>query len=216
MEPEFKFALQGTLTCIVAIIILAWGVSDLVIAFNAPASLIFTIPTIVAVIIFIMFLILGLRIKKKNSHFNPNAIYNCTKCGSPIKLKEELCSSCGADNVKRMETLAELKEIEIFNENEKAKILEENQSKKWRSPYKRKLGEDFLELLKKRTNEVTSKRLEILVGGNTFADQVKWANTQYHDKNMSLQDIAEALGWDEYTARRNINIDSQNDKKENG
>ena len=70
MKPEHKFALEGTLIIVVSIIVMIWPVSDLVILFNAPRVLIFIIPTIIAVVVLINFIILRIRMKRKNSIFS--------------------------------------------------------------------------------------------------------------------------------------------------
>ena len=166
MRPELKLGLTGTLFCVVGIFIMIWGVSDLVSLFNAPAILIFIIPTIIAVIFLIIFVIVGIRIKKKNAIFNEKTIYYCAECGSTIKLEEKLCSNCGVENIKRKEALEQLEELEKSIENTKAKILEKSQSKKWRTPRSRKFDERHLELLNSQARKVKSRKTQLITIGN--------------------------------------------------
>ena len=158
MRPELNFALKGTLFFVVGILILIWGVSDLVILFNAPAILIFIIPTITTVILLIICVIIGIGIKKKNAIFNEKTIYYCAECGSTIKLEDEFCSNCGVENIKRKEALEQLEELEKSIENTKAKLLEKSQSKKWRTPRNRKWDERHLELLNSQARKVKSRK----------------------------------------------------------
>ena len=166
MRPELKAGLTGTLFCVVGIFIMIWGVSDLVSLFNAPAILIFIIPTITTVIVLLIFVIVGIRIKKKNAIFNEKTIYYCAECGSTIKLEEKLCSNCGVENIKRKEALEQLEELEKSIENSKAKILEKSQSKKWRTPRNRKWDERNLELLNSQARKVKSRKTQLITIGN--------------------------------------------------
>ncbi len=162
MRPELKAGLTATLFCVVGIFIMIWGVSDLVSLFNAPTILIFIIPTITAVIFLIIFVIVGIRIKKKNAIFNEKTIYYCAECGSTIKLEEKLCSNCGVENIKRKEALEQLEELEKSIENTKAKLLEKSQSKKWRTPRNRKSDERHLELLNSQARKVKSRKTQLI------------------------------------------------------
>ena len=206
MKPEVKFGLSGTLFCVVGIIIMIWGLSDLVSLFNAPDILIFIIPTITVVIFIITMVILVIRNKKKNYFFNEKAIYYCEECGSVIKLEEKLCSNCGTENIKRKEALERLEELERSNRVERAKILEMSQSKKLKTQFDRKLEKRSLELLDNRVRKIKLRKMKLKIG-STLEDKIKWVKTQFHDMNKSIQDIAEDLGENMDAVRHYIDSD---------
>jgi len=216
MKPEYSFVLKGTLFCVAGILFMMWGVSDLVIVFDAPRILIFIIPAITAVIAIILeiVVIVVIYIKNKNSIFNEKTIYYCTECESTIKLEEKLCSNCGAENIKRKEALEQIEDLEKSIENNKLKILEKSQSKKWRSPRNKKLDERYIQLLNNQARKVKIRKMELIIG-STLEAKIKWVKTQYHDMNRSIRDVAEELGENRFTVRRWIDPDSQNDKREN-
>jgi len=213
MKLEHKIALEGTLIIVVSIVVMIWPVSDLVILFNAPRVLIFIIPTIIAVIVLINFIILRIRMKRKNSIFNKKTIYYYTECGSTIKLEEKLCSNCGVENIKRKEALIQLEELEKNIENNKA-TLKKSQSNKRIIPWHKRVEEDIIELSDSHARKVKLRKMEILIG-STLEDKIKWVKTQYHDLNRSIQDIAKELDMYEGVVRHYIKMDLQNDKREN-
>ena len=203
MKPELKFGLQGSLFCVIGIVVMVWGLSDLVSLFNAPEILIFIIPAIITFAYIILMVFLVIRNRKKNYFFNEKAFYNCVECGSAIKLEEKSCSNCGVENVKRLEAIKQLEELERINENEQSKFLEMNLSTKRKKQFDRKLETRSLELLESRVRKIRLRKMRLIIGG-TIEDKINWAKTQYHEGNKSIQDIAEDLGESIVIVRRYI------------
>ena len=171
MKPGLKFGLQGALFCVIGIVVMVWGLSDLVSLFNAPEILIFIIPTIMALAFIILMVFLVIRNKKKTYFFNEKAVYNCLECGSAIKLEEKVCSNCGVENLKRKEALKQLEELERSNEVERAKILEMSRSKKRKTQFDRKLETRSLELLESRVRKIRLRKMRLIIGG-TLEDKI--------------------------------------------
>lgn len=213
MESKFSYFLKGTLFCVVGILIMMWGMSDLVILFDAPKSLIFIIPAIIAVIVLVIMVIIIIRVTKKEAIFSNKTKHYCAECGSPIRLEEKVCSKCGAENVKRKEALELLEEREKSIATTKAKILEKSQSKKYRTPRNRKFDERQIELLNSQAKRIKLKKTDLIVG-TALEDKIKWAKTQYHEKNRSIQDIANELGVSMINVRAYIDSNSQNEKSD--
>lgn len=205
---------MGIVSSIAGFFFMMWGVSDLVILFNAPPSLIFIIPAIISLIIFSIFVIIViyLYIKQKHSIFNEKAIQYCTVCGSTIKLEEEVCSHCGADNIKRKEALEQLEEMEKSAVNSITKIREKSESTKWRSPRSKKQDERYLFLFERQLREVKSKKMQLSMG-SSLEDKKKWVEVQYRE-GRSFREIAEELGEDMITVRHYLDADLEKYKRE--
>ncbi|MFX0020676.1 MAG: hypothetical protein ACFFAF_18310 [Candidatus Hermodarchaeota archaeon] len=209
MKPELKLMLRGSLTCVVGMIFLAWGVSDLVIAFNAPSILIFIIPVIASLIFFIILASLYIRAKKAGSILDEKTVYSCSECGSTLKLEDKLCNYCGVENVNRKEALEKLEEMEKSIENEKAKLLEKMYTKK-RKTYQTE--EMMLELLNSNAREVRLRKVKLIIGNN-LEDKIRWVKTQFHDMNRTIQDIADDLGESMITVSHYIDSEIELEEK---
>ena len=202
MKPVIKVILSGVVSSIAGFFFLMWGISDFVILFDWPPSLIFIIPGIVAGILMLVCVGTYLISQKKNTLFNPKTIYHCSECGTMIKLEAKSCEKCGSENSNRLEALVKLTVLENNVEEHKTEILERSQSKKRRTARDKKLEKMNLELLVSNAEKVKKRKFQLIIG-NTLEEKIKWAKTQY-EKGMLIQDIADAIGETMITAKKYI------------
>lgn len=59
-----------------------------------------------------------------------------------------------------------------------------------------------LELLDSNAVKVNKRKFQLIIG-NTLEEKIRWAKTQ-HEKGMSIQDIADAIGETMITAKKYI------------
>lgn len=60
--------------------------------------------------------------------------------------------------------MEQLEELEKSIENNKLKILEKSQSKKWRTPRNKKLDESYIELFNNQARKVKIRKMELIIG----------------------------------------------------
>lgn len=209
MKREYKVFLTGILFLPVSLFFLEWGLIDILSVTGGPIELLIVVPVIVTFIYLLIFgVIVVAEIISRQRNILYKKIIKCTVCGALIKLEEEICTKCGAENIIRSEALEKLDNLERKIEIKRSENLRTAKSTKTRRTAKLQEMDD--ELLSDNARKVRMKKTQLIIG-TSHEGKLEWIKTQYYDLGRTIQDIADDLDESMITVRKNLDeIKSQN------
>ncbi len=209
MKREYKVFLTGILFLPVSLFFFEWGLIDILSVTGGPIELLIVVPVIVTFIYLLIFgVIVVAEIISRQRNILYKKIIKCTVCGALIKLEEEICTKCGAENIIRSEALEKLDNLERKIEIKRSENLRTAKSTKTRRTAKLQEMDD--ELLSDNARKVRMKKTQLIIG-TSHEGKLEWIKTQYYDLGRTIQDIADDLDESMITVRKNLDeIKSQN------
>lgn len=144
---------------------------------------------------------------KIKSIFSDKKTFFCGECGSAIKLLDKTCKKCGFQNKVRIMAIQELESREINIKHDLDRLVREMKSK-WLIAQSVQLKEMEIDLLMEAARKIKLRRVQLEIG-SIPEDRIRWVKSQYHEKNRTIQEIADDLGETMIIVRKYVDSNVQ-------